>query len=225
MPEQNRCGFRQSAHERKNCCRACRVDQPYEFSFSGLKTAVLRLAQAEIGEDYGFPSHQLAERLSEAQKADIAASFQRIAVETVVEKTVLAFHEHSPASVVVAGGVAASPELRRQLETRLQVVLDASQDLGSDASQGATEEAERTVQTSTESEHRRSATQRSAESADGVGGSANKQASAAQILRYTDMKLCTDNGAMIAALAHHMAQGGVEPVDPYALNIKPNFPM
>ena len=40
----------------------------YDFSFSGLKTAVLRLAQAQIGEDYSFPSFKLAERLSEAQK-------------------------------------------------------------------------------------------------------------------------------------------------------------
>jgi N6-L-threonylcarbamoyladenine synthase len=91
----------------------------YDFSFSGLKTAVLRLAQAEIGEDYTFPSIHLPERLSEAQKADIAASFQRTAVETVVDKTVEAFQEFRPKSIIVAGGVAASQELRRQLAERL----------------------------------------------------------------------------------------------------------
>src|SRR3546814_20645837 len=48
----------------------------YDFSFSGLNTAVLRLAQREIGQDYTFPSTQLSGKLSEAQKANIAASFQ-----------------------------------------------------------------------------------------------------------------------------------------------------
>ena len=91
----------------------------YDFSFSGLKTAVLRTAQELIGEDHTFPSKNLPERLSEAQKADIAASFQRIAIETVVDKALLAYEEFSPASVVIAGGVAASPELRRQLSERL----------------------------------------------------------------------------------------------------------
>ncbi len=87
----------------------------YDLSFSGLKTAVLRLAQHEIGESYDFPSIKLPERLSEAQKADIAASFQRIAVETVVDKARLAYEEFAPKSVVIAGGVAANQELRQQL--------------------------------------------------------------------------------------------------------------
>ncbi|MGH7236914.1 MAG: tRNA (adenosine(37)-N6)-threonylcarbamoyltransferase complex transferase subunit TsaD [Candidatus Saccharimonadales bacterium] len=95
----------------------------YDFSFSGLKTAVLRLAQNQIGADYNFPSKSLSERLSEPQKADIAASFQRVAVETVVDKTILAFHEFRPKSVVIAGGVAASPELRRQLAERLPIEI------------------------------------------------------------------------------------------------------
>jgi N6-L-threonylcarbamoyladenine synthase len=96
----------------------------YDFSFSGLKTAVLRLAQAEIGEDYTFPSTKLAERLSEAQKADIAATFQRVAIETIVDKALQAFQEFSPASVVIAGGVAASSELRRQLSERLPLPIE-----------------------------------------------------------------------------------------------------
>jgi len=91
----------------------------YDFSFSGIKTAVLRQAQAEIGQDFTFPSKDVPERLSEAQKADIAASFQRVAIETVVDKTIQAFEEFHPKSVVIAGGVAASPELRRQLSERL----------------------------------------------------------------------------------------------------------
>jgi N6-L-threonylcarbamoyladenine synthase len=92
----------------------------YDFSFSGPKTAVLRLAQELVGEDFTFPSKNLPDRLSEAQKADIAASFQRVAVETVVDKAVMAFEEFRPKSIVIAGGVASSQELRRQLSDRLQ---------------------------------------------------------------------------------------------------------
>jgi len=92
-----------------------RMDK-YDFSFSGLKTAVLRQAQAAIGESYDFPSSKLPERLSDAQKADLAASFQHIAIATVVDKAKLAYEEFSPHSVVLAGGVAANQALRRQLE-------------------------------------------------------------------------------------------------------------
>ena len=96
----------------------------YDFSFSGLKTAVLRLAQAQIGESFDFPSVKLSERLSEAQKCDIAASFQRIAIETIVDKAKVAFGEFAPASVVIAGGVAASAELRRQLTAALPLAIE-----------------------------------------------------------------------------------------------------
>lgn len=96
----------------------------YDFSYSGLKTAVLRAAQNVIGEDHTFESFKLSERLSEAQKADIAASFQRVAIETVVDKTAQAFQEFKPKSVVIGGGVAASPELRRQLSERLPVEIE-----------------------------------------------------------------------------------------------------
>ncbi len=138
----------------------------YDFSFSGPKTAVLRAAQNEIGEDHSFPSFKLSERLSEAQKADIAASFQRVAVETVVDKTVLAYEEFQPKSVVIAGGVAASPELRRQLSERLPLPI-----------------------------------------------------------AYTDPKLCTDNGAMVATLGCYHLMHNLPVADPYSLSIKPNLSM
>lgn len=143
-----------------------KLQNKYDYSFSGIKTAVLRTAQAEIGEDHAFPSYGLAERLSEAQKANIAASFQRVAVETVVDKTVRAFEEFQPRSVVIGGGVAASPELRRQLAERLPI----------------------------------------------------------EIL-YTDPKLCTDNGAMIATLGSFHALHSQPTADPYTLEIAPNLSM
>lgn len=101
-----------------------KMKSKYDFSFSGLKTAVLRAAQLEIGQDHSFPSSGLAERLSDSQKANIAASFERIAVETVVDKTLLAYEEFQPKSVVIGGGVAASPELRRQLAERLPIAIN-----------------------------------------------------------------------------------------------------
>lgn len=138
----------------------------YDYSFSGPKTAVLRTAQQQIGEGHDFPSFKLSERLSDAQKANIAASFQRIAVETVVDKTIQAFEEFQPASVVIGGGVAASPELRRQLADRLPIEVV-----------------------------------------------------------YTDPKLCTDNGAMIATLGCFMAAKGQPTADPYSLEITPGLSM
>lgn len=101
-----------------------KLEDDYGFSFSGPKTAVLRCCQQAIGENFAFPSHKLSERLTEAQKADVAASFQRIAIETVVDKTILAYEEFVPKSVVIGGGVAANSELRRQLSDRLPLPIE-----------------------------------------------------------------------------------------------------
>jgi len=101
-----------------------KLDNPYNFSFSGLKTAALRAIQAEVGQDYTFPSHELAARLTDTQRNDFAASFQRVAIETLVDKAERVFHDFTPASVVIAGGVAASQELRRQLSARLSLPIE-----------------------------------------------------------------------------------------------------
>ena len=96
----------------------------YDFSFSGIKTAVLRQSQTLVGADYRLASLEIAGRLNAKQIADLAASFQRVAVETVVDKTIAAYHEFSPASVVIAGGVAANQELRRHLAEVLPIEID-----------------------------------------------------------------------------------------------------
>lgn len=96
-----------------------RMQGQYDFSFSGLKTAVLRRMQAEVGKDTSFPSHELPALVTPQQRYDMAASFQRVAVETLVDKTVLAYEHYAPRSVVIAGGVAANQELRRQLRPAL----------------------------------------------------------------------------------------------------------
>lgn len=101
-----------------------RMQNPYDFSFSGLKTAVLRAVQREVGVDFTFPSHELPGLVNDVQRADFAASFQRVAIETLVDKAEKAFHDFSPKSVVIAGGVAANQELRRQLSERLPLHID-----------------------------------------------------------------------------------------------------
>lgn len=101
-----------------------KLENPYDFSFSGLKTAVLRAVQREAGVDITFPSRELAGLLSDKQKYDFAASFQRIAVETLVDKTMMAFTDYPVRSVVIAGGVAANLELRRELAERLPIPVE-----------------------------------------------------------------------------------------------------
>lgn len=100
-----------------------KLTNSYDFSFSGLKTAVLRAVQREVGVDITFPSYELAERLSEQQRHDFAASFQQTAVETLVDTTERAFSDYSPRSVVIAGGVAANQLLREQLSERLPLEI------------------------------------------------------------------------------------------------------
>ncbi len=96
----------------------------YDFSFSGLKTAVLRTAQKVAGKDFTFPSHQLSSLLDKQQKADLAASFQKTAIETLVDKTEKAFRHYSPASVIIAGGVAANQALREALSKRIPLEIN-----------------------------------------------------------------------------------------------------
>lgn len=101
-----------------------KLKSPYDFSFSGLKTAVLRALQREVGVDHTFPSHELPARLNDELRNDFAASFQYVAVKTLVDATVKAVQEFQPASLVIAGGVAANQELRRQLSERSPIPIE-----------------------------------------------------------------------------------------------------
>ena len=101
-----------------------KLKSKFDFSFSGLKTAVLRAVQSEVGVDFSFPSYKLPGLLNEEQQNNFAASFQYVAIESLVDKTVTAFNEFSPESVVIAGGVAANQELRNQLKSRLPVEIN-----------------------------------------------------------------------------------------------------
>lgn len=87
-----------------------------DFSFSGLKTAVLRAVQRELNLPISHPSHDLKNHLSEQQVADFAASFQKTAVDILCEKLSLALQDHPEVkSIVLAGGVSANESLREAL--------------------------------------------------------------------------------------------------------------
>ncbi len=76
---------------------------PYDASFSGLKTAVLRLIE------------KLRSESSELPVADIAASFQRAVVKALVKRAIACALDHDLKTIVVGGGVAANSGLRQQL--------------------------------------------------------------------------------------------------------------
>lgn len=78
-----------------------------DFSFSGLKTAVMLLVK-KTREDSSF----------EARRADIAASFQRAAVDTLVGKALQAAKREGLERIVVAGGVGANKLLRKEVAER-----------------------------------------------------------------------------------------------------------
>lgn len=95
-----------------------KLDGKYDFSFSGLKTAVLRHLQQLCGQDYNFPSHKLAPLLTSRQINDTAAAFQAAAVKILVGKTTLGVEEFNPRSIICAGGVAANQMLRETLRAK-----------------------------------------------------------------------------------------------------------
>ncbi len=79
----------------------------FAFSFSGLKTAV----------KYQIRDLTPDTELTDEQKADIAASFQRAVVDVLVYKTLKAAKTYSSKTVLLAGGVGANSELRETLES------------------------------------------------------------------------------------------------------------
>lgn len=87
-----------------------------DFSFSGLKTAVLREVQKETKKPISFPSSQLAALLTDQQRADFAASFEQTAVDILIEKIKLALKQNPETkSLIIAGGVSANQRLRHDL--------------------------------------------------------------------------------------------------------------
>lgn len=79
-------------------------DSSYNFSFSGLKTAVMYYVKKKGETGY-----------SEQELSDIAASFQEAVVDTLIRKTIQAAQEYNAKAITVAGGVAANSRLREAM--------------------------------------------------------------------------------------------------------------
>ncbi|MBR3204686.1 tRNA (adenosine(37)-N6)-threonylcarbamoyltransferase complex transferase subunit TsaD [Candidatus Saccharibacteria bacterium] len=85
-----------------------------DFSFSGLKTAVLRAVQKEVGVPISYPSHELKNLLTPEQICDFAASFEKTAVDILLKKLKKALKIYPDTrSILFAGGVSANPLLRK----------------------------------------------------------------------------------------------------------------
>jgi N6-L-threonylcarbamoyladenine synthase len=115
----------------------------FDFSFSGLKTAVARWVEARQRAGEPVPLN------------DVAASFQEAVCDVLTTKAVAACGEYGIDTLVIGGGVAANSRLRAMAEERC--------------------------------------------AAKGIA------------VRVPRPKLCTDNGAMVAALGAHLVAAGVEP--------------
>jgi N6-L-threonylcarbamoyladenine synthase len=131
-------------------------DAPFDFSFSGLKTAVARHVEA------------LGRAGTEVPVADVAASFQEAVVDVLTAKAVRAARERGMDTLLLGGGVAANSRLRALAQERCDAV-------------GIT-------------------------------------------LRVPRPGLCTDNGAMVAALGAHLAAAGA-PASPLDLPADSQMPV
>jgi len=92
-----------------------KLDRPYDFSFSGLKTAVL------------YEVNELKKKSNSLPVEDLAASFQKTVVETLFDKTMQAAREYKAKEILVAGGVSANRALRNifQSQTGFKVNIPA----------------------------------------------------------------------------------------------------
>ena len=174
-----------------------------DFSFSGLKTAVLRAVQAECGLSITTPSYELKEHLSEQQKADFAASFQQTACEILLEKMEKALEQYPKVkSVVFAGGVSANRQLRSLALNSLkghQEATDESKDV-------------KTGMFAKSSKNARS-------------GALNAEYDYFKRddidIFFPEARFTGDNAAMVGVAAYFEIQSGVKPTDPYRLSIAP----
>ncbi|MFW6074679.1 MAG: tRNA (adenosine(37)-N6)-threonylcarbamoyltransferase complex transferase subunit TsaD [Chloroflexota bacterium] len=112
------------------------LGESYNFSFSGLKTALLRECEQyrkpappprrggrQKPDVAPFPEHEPPEYNPNMPVGELAASYQDAIVDVLVTKTVKAAQEQHAASVLLAGGVAANALLRTRLQRQLQVPL------------------------------------------------------------------------------------------------------
>jgi len=88
-----------------------RLENKLNFSFSGLKTAVLYLTKDPA-----------TGNIRKYNKKDLAASFQKTACQTLIEKTILAIEKYNPKTVILSGGVSANSYLREHFVKQLSAI-------------------------------------------------------------------------------------------------------
>jgi N6-L-threonylcarbamoyladenine synthase len=98
---------REGAKDRINFPRALLAPESYDFSFSGLKTAVALYIKRWEREP---------KQSRQVKTADIAASFQEAVVDVLAQKLIKAWEQTGVRSVVIAGGVACNQALRDRLQ-------------------------------------------------------------------------------------------------------------
>ena len=89
--------------------RASVGDSPYDFSFSGIKSAVLNYLNG------------CQMKGEEVNRADVAASFQMAVIDVLADHTIKAALDHNMSGVALAGGVAANSLLRETLRERAEL--------------------------------------------------------------------------------------------------------
>jgi N6-L-threonylcarbamoyladenine synthase len=142
-------------------------DETYDFSFSGLKTAVMRettvpsSAAARRGER---SADRVPKLRTDISINDVAASFQIALVDTLVEKTARAAKAHKATEVFMAGGVSANNLLRQMMRNATDLPV-----------------------------------------------------------RYPPLNLCTDNAAMIAAVAYFRYNAGLR--SDLDMDVQPMWPL
>ncbi|KRN32314.1 tRNA (adenosine(37)-N6)-threonylcarbamoyltransferase complex transferase subunit TsaD [Weissella halotolerans] len=94
--------------------RALMNDQQYDFSFSGLKSAVINLL------------HNADQRQETVNLEDLATSFQHAVMDVLLAKTKAALLAYPAKTFIVAGGVAANQELRSRLKALLATFPDTT---------------------------------------------------------------------------------------------------
>jgi N6-L-threonylcarbamoyladenine synthase len=95
----------------------------FDWSFSGLKTAVLRTMKDLVGEtvDLKMADYQRLAKLPIviAERSRLAAEIQEAIVDVIVEKVLRAVDYYKPSAILLAGGVSANNRLREHMKERL----------------------------------------------------------------------------------------------------------
>ena len=93
-----------------------RVKDSLDFSFSGLKTALLRRA-----EERGWYPPKKGSDLDPKEVANMAAAFQEAIVDSVITRTLEASEKYRVRGIILGGGVTANQSLRRNIEIRSKI--------------------------------------------------------------------------------------------------------